>query len=301
MRSLSRAKIFVTVAKLESFSAAGRELGLTGAAVSKQVQNLEKQLGVQLLNRTTRQVSLTEEGAVYYDGAARALADLAETEQRLQELKERPTGKLKVNAPMSFGNAFLNTPITDFAKEYPDVTMEIDYSDSWVDVVGEGYDVVIRIGEMKDSGLKARKLGDCPIWLCASPECLEKHGKIEGIDQLKEYPAITYSQHGRSESWVYGDNTTTGSIKLRSVFSANTAELELEACLAGLGIAALPAFAVSSALRDGRLLRVLPQYETLPARYIFALFPPNRANSSRVRLFIDSLVGALESFDWTYT
>lgn len=299
MRSLSRAKIFVTVAKLESFSAAGRELGLTGAAVSKQVQNLEKQLGVQLLNRTTRQVSLTEEGAVYYDGAARALADLAETEQRLQELKERPTGKLKVNAPMSFGNAFLNPPITDFAKEYPDVTMEVDYSDSWVDVISEGYDVVIRIGEMKDSGLKARKLGDCPIWLCAAPECLDKNGQIESVEHLKEFPAITYSQHGRSESWVYGNEAETGSIKLRSIFSANTAELELEACLAGLGVALLPAFAASSALQNGRLIRILPQYETLPAREIFALFPPNRASSSRVRLFIDSLVEAFEPLSWT--
>ena len=298
MDAISKVKVFVEVVNNQGFAAAGRALGMTGAAVSKQIQNLESQLGVKLLNRTTRHVSLTEEGSLYFKGASRALADLAETEQRLLELKECPTGKLKVNAPMSFGSAFLAKPIAEFARQYPDVEMEVDFSDRWVDVIGEGYDVVVRIGVLQDSTLKARKLANCPIWLCASAECLEREGPISSLADISGYPAVTYSRHGQTEDWRYKAGDEQGSLRLSKAFAANTGEMQLEACLAGVGVALLPAFIVNKYLASGQLVRVLPQYETWPERGIHLLFPASRSDSARVRLFIDSLVAASKSFDW---
>jgi DNA-binding transcriptional LysR family regulator len=176
MSQLSKVAAFIEVAKHESFAAAARSLGLTGPAVSKQVQALEEQLGVKLLYRTTRKVSLTEEGALYFERARKALEDLDEAEQQIQELKACPTGKLKINAPSSFGNQYLAKPITEFAKLYPDVELDVDFDDRWVDVIGEGYDVVIRIDALEDSSLIARKLASCPIALCASPNLLKSKG-----------------------------------------------------------------------------------------------------------------------------
>ncbi len=167
MDHISRVGVFLEVAKYESFAGAARALGLTGPAISKQVQSLEDQLGIKLLNRTTRHVSLTEEGAIYFDKARKALDDLNEAEQQIQELKACPTGKLKVNAPMSFGTQFLTRPIAAFAEQYPEVELEVDFDDRWADVVVEGFDVVIRIGTLQDSNLIARKLAPCPIILCA--------------------------------------------------------------------------------------------------------------------------------------
>ncbi|MFT5116436.1 MAG: DNA-binding transcriptional LysR family regulator, partial [Parasphingorhabdus sp.] len=146
MDHISRVGVFLEVVKNESFAGAARALGLTGPAISKQVQSLEDQLGVKLLSRTTRHVGLTEEGAIYFEKARQALEDLNEAEQHIQDLKACPTGKLKVNAPMSFGTRFLTRPIATFAEQYPEVELEIDFDDRWVDVVGEGFDVVIRIG-----------------------------------------------------------------------------------------------------------------------------------------------------------
>ncbi len=290
--------MFVAVASLESFAAAGRELGVSGAAISKQIQNLEIELGVKLFTRTTRHVALTEEGELYFRGASRALADLRETQQRLHELKECPTGRLKVNAPMSFGNAFLTQPIADFAKCYPDVQLEVDFDDRWVDVIGEGYDVVVRVGSMQDSTLQARKLAECPLVLCASVECLQRFEEIEAPSDLTSIPAVTYSQHGQSEVWHYQGPKDTGSVKLNKAFSTNTAEMQIQACKKGIGVALLPMFTAAGPLSTGELVKVLPNYRTRPARSIHALFPPGRANSARVRLFLDSLVEASKTFDW---
>ncbi len=298
MAKISRVEVFVAVVNAKGFAAAGRQLGMSGAAVSKQIQNLEHELGLRLLNRSTRSVSLTDEGQVYFDGASRALSDLYETEQRLLELKDCPTGRLKINAPMSFGHLYLSGPIAKFAKTYPDVELEVNLDDRWIDVISEGYDVVVRIGTLQDSSLQARKLGDCPIWLCVSPECIKQHGEINSIEDVKDYPAVIYSRHGQSESWHYGNDHESGSVTLNKAFSANTAEVQLSACLAGVGLALLPAFAAANALRNGDLIHVLNHYETQPKRAIYALFAHGRAESARVRLFIDALVTASTQFSW---
>jgi DNA-binding transcriptional LysR family regulator len=299
MDHISRVGVFLEVVKNESFAGAARSLGLTGPAISKQIKSLEDQLGVKLLSRTTRHVGLTEEGAIYFEKARQALADLVEAEQQIQELKAHPTGKLKVNAPMSFGTQYLTRPIAAFAKQYPDVQLEIDFDDRWVDVVTEGFDVVIRIGSLEDSNLIARKLAPCPIILCAGKELIEQYGLPESVDQLSEYPGIVYNRHRQKEEWRYRDNHgVIGTQTLNRNFAANTAEMQLEACVSSLGISLLPIFSAEAYLKSGELVALLPGFSTFPELGIYALYPQNRYLSTRTRLFIDWLSRASEDFSW---
>ena len=299
MDHISRVGVFIEVVKHESFAGAARALGLTGPAVSKQVQSLESQLGVKLLRRTTRHVALTEEGAVYFDKARKALEDLNEAEQQIQELKLCPAGKLKVSAPMSFGVQFLTRPIAAFAERYREVELEVDFNDSWVDVVGEGFDVVIRIGVLQDSTLIARKLANCPIILCAGKKLIEQYGLPQSAEEISAYPGIVYNRHSQKEEWRYRDNTgVTGSQILHRNFAANTAEMQLQACLHGLGVALLPAFSADAYLKSGELVALFPDYLTHPQPGIYALYPQNRHLSTRTRLFIDWINKASEDFSW---
>jgi len=300
---ITKVSAFLEVAKHQSFAGAARALGISGPAVSKQVQNLEDQLGVKLLYRTTRKVSLTDEGNIYYQRARKALEDLDEAEQQIQELKACPTGRLKLNAPMSFGNQYLAKPIAEFARAYPEVEMEVDFDDRWVDVVGEGFDVVIRIGVLEDSSLRARKLATCPIVLCAAPSLIEQHqqqhGDIESPSDISAMPGIVYSKHEQIEEWHYGDaNGQAGSVRINKAFSGNSAELQVQACQAGLGVALLPIFAIAESLASGDLVQLLPNYQTHPERGIYAVYPENRHVSTRVRLFIDHLVNCAQHFPW---
>lgn len=299
MDHISRVGVFLQVVKYESFAGAARALGMTGPAISKQVQSLEEKLGVKLLNRTTRHVSMTEEGAIYFDRARKALEDLEEAEQQIQELKACPTGKLKVNAPMSFGTQFLTKPIASFAEQYPDVEMEIDFSDRWVDVAAEGYDVVVRIASLQDSNLIARILAPCPIVLCAGKKLIEKQGMPDSVAALVDYPAVVYNRHGQKEEWRYKDeNDEVRGLTLNRAFAANTAEMQLEACLQGLGIALLPMFSAHAHIESGALLKIFPEYTTYPERGIYAMYPQNRYLSTRTRLFIDWLSDEGAKFAW---
>jgi DNA-binding transcriptional LysR family regulator len=296
---ISRVGVFLEVVKNESFAGAARSLGLTGPAISKQIKSLEDKLGVKLLSRTTRHVGLTEEGAIYFAKARQALEDLDEAEQQIQELKACPTGKLKVNAPMSFGTQFLTRPIAAFAEQYPEVELEIDFDDRWADVVAEGFDVVIRIGSLQDSNLIARKLAPCPIILCAGEKLVAKHGLPESVNQLSEYPGIVYNRHAQKEEWNYRDsNDVIGTQTLNRNFAANTAEMQLEACLRGLGVALLPAFCADTYLKSGELIALFPGYTTYPESGIYAMYPQNRYLSTRTRLFVDWLSIASEDFSW---
>ena len=300
MEHISRVAVFIEVVKQGSFVGAGRALGLSGPAVSKQIQSLEAKLGVKLLNRTTRHVGTTEEGAVYFERASKVLADLAEAEQQVQESKECPTGKLKLNAPMSFGIKYLCDPLSQFALRYPDVELDVDFDDRWVDVVGEGYDLVVRVGSLGDSSLVARQLGSCPIILCASPGFLKRHGTPSSPDDISELPAVVYSQHGKVEDWNYRDGSSgdTGSVRLNRTMSTNAGELELAACVEGVGIALLPIFLATEHLESGELVQLLPGYTTVPERGIYALYPQNRFLATRVRLLLDFLLECSESYPW---
>ncbi len=300
MDKISRIGVFLEVAKHQSFAAASRELGMTGSAVSKHVQNLEDHLDVLLLHRTTRKVTLTEEGAIFYERARRALEDLQEAENFIQETKATPTGVLKINIPLSFGRQYLTEAIATFAKEYPEVKLEIDLDDRRVNVIEENYDVVVRIGTLEDSSLIARKLATCPLLLCGSPEYLKNHSLPKTPDDLKDHKALIYTQHGRYTQWNYTDpEGVPGSVELRPTLKANSGEMLLAGCLHGVAVCLLPIFLVAPYLKTGQLIHMMPEYTSSPESNIYVLFPENRHLSVRVKLFVDMLTEASKALPWS--
>jgi DNA-binding transcriptional LysR family regulator len=296
MDSLGRTEVFVEVAKNRSFAKAAKQMGMTGPAASKQVMALEEELGIKLLHRTTRLVTLTDEGAVYYERARLVLEELKDAAEQIQDMKATPKGLIRINAPLSFGHMHLLPALSGFAKKYPEIKMEVALEDRKIDVIAEGYDIVIRIATLNDSSLIARPLGDCPVYLVASPEYILEHGLPDSPKSLKEHRFIAFSIHGGTSEWKYRDkNGKHGSIRLEGAFKANTAEMMLQAALDGVGIALLPIFTIATHLKSKQLVRVLPAYETSPTLQINALMPPNRYRSNKIRLLADWLEHACKA------
>lgn len=299
MDHLSRIGIFIAVVKNQSFAGAARELGITSSAVSKQVQNLENELQVKLLNRTTRKVAATEEGAIFFERAARALEDLHEAKEQVHELKTNPKGSLKVSMPLNLGVNYLIKEIAAFAKQYPDIHLDISFDDRIVDIVSEGFDLVIRISELRDSSLIARRLAPCPFVVCASKEYLETHGNLNSPEDLTQHNVLAYTRNTGLHEWRYktpGDQS--GQVSLKGTFKSDTGQMMCEAALQGIGIAILPIFYVAEHLKTGALVKILPDYVTWPDRDIHAVFMPNRYLSTRLRLFVDHLAEVCKSLPW---
>jgi DNA-binding transcriptional LysR family regulator len=289
MDSLSRIPIFLEVARQQSFAGAARDLGLTPSAVSKQVQNLEEELGAKLLNRTTRRVSLTEEGALFYERASRALDDLVEARETLNELKSTPRGGLRVSVPASLCRQ-LKAPIAEFAARYPEVQMDVQFDDRLIDLSEDGFDVVLRIGALPDSSLIARRLAACPVYPCSSPAYLAKHGTPQTPEELARHPVVAYTRNRGTHEWRYrAPDGLEGVVALRSGFKCDSAEMMIEGACHGLGIIVMPWFFIREELEAGRLVRLLPEYRTMPERNLYAVFPPSRFLSTRLRLFVDAM------------
>lgn len=288
---LSRLHVFIEVARFESFAGAGRELGISTSAVSKHIQNLEHSLKVKLFHRTTRRVSLTEEGALFYERTRHALDDIEEAKEQLHDMKAKPYGTIKVSVPASFGTTHLKTPLASFAAQYPEVVLDVSFDDRMVNVAEEGFDLVIRIGALKDSSLIARKLIDAPIVLCASPDYLVRCGTPHVPDDLSQHSVVAYTRHKGAHEWHYRclDDGRDGVVALSSRLKADSAAMMLEAGLQGLGLVIMPTFFVQNDIASGRLVTVLDAYETWPPRSVYAVFPPNRYLSTRVRLLIEHL------------
>lgn len=288
MQGLGRVEIFLEVARRQSFAGAAKALGMTSPAISKQVMALEAELGVRLLHRTTRMVSLTDEGALYYERARLAMDELKDAAAAIQDLKTTPAGIVRINAPLTFGHMHLLPVLSGFARKYPDVHLDIALDDRKVDVIADGFDIVIRIGVAEDSTLVSRVLGECPICVVASPAYLAAHGLPVTPSELKDHRVIVYAHQGGAGEWRYKDpQGKTGSFKSEGVFRANTAEMMLQAALDGVGVATLPYFTVGPHLQAGQLVRLFPGYETHPPRQIMALMPPNRYRAAKVRLLVD--------------
>lgn len=294
MPGLGKIEIFLEVAKQRSFAKGARMLGISGPAASKQVAALEDELGVKLLRRTTRLVSLTEEGARYYERARIAVDELKEAASDIQDSKIVPKGNLRISVPQSFGHMHLLPALSSFAKKYPDLVMDIALDDRMVDVMADGFDVVIRIGVLADSQLIAKRLAPCPIYVVASPEYLAKHGVPQTPAELKKHRIIVYTNLGAAVMWKYRDSHgKQGSVHLdAAALRANTAEMMLQAALDSVGIAILPSFSVAVHMQAGQLIRLLPEYETYPARDITALMPSNRYRTAKVKLLLDWLTHA---------
>ena len=290
MDLLSRIGIFIEVAKQESFTKAAEKLGITSSAISKQVQNLEEALQIKLLNRTTRKVSLTEEGLRFYERTSRAINDIREVTEELNELKTTPHGPLKISIPTALGNRFLKTPIAEFAKQYPRVTMDIRFENRKINIIEEEYDLIVQVDALSDSSLVAKKLTSAPVYFCASPQYLAEHGKPKTPQSLTDHNVMTYVGNISTPEWSYrSPDGKRGRVVFNSNFKCNDAGMMLEAALAGIGIFAAASFFVREELAEGKLVRVLDEYVSIPERNLYAIFPANRYISKRLRLFIDHL------------
>lgn len=296
MRSLDRVEVFLEVAKNKSFVAAAKALHITGPAASKQVAALEDDLGVKLLHRTTRQVTLTDEGSIFYERSLVAIEEIKDAANQIQDLKAKPKGLLRINAPYAFGHQHLLPALSAFAKKYPDVKMDVSLDDNTVDIVQEGYDLVIRIGVIKDSNLIMKHLADCPIYMVASPEYLNQHGEPKNPSELKNHRVIQYTHRPNAGEWRFKDaRGKVSSVKNESCFVANSAGLMLQATLDGVGISMLPAFSCITYIKARQLVHLMPEFVTHPPRQIVALMPPNRYRSQKVRLFLDWIVSACKT------
>jgi len=291
MDYLSRIGIFLEVAKHESFAGAARELGITSSAVSKQVQNLEHELKVKLFNRTTRNVALTVEGALFFDRTRPAIDDIAEAKEQLKDLTAKPRGAIKISIPTAFGQSHLKTPLAEFAKLYPEVTLDVSFNDRIVNIAEEGVDLAIRIGTLQVSSMIARKLIGAPICVCASPEYLEMHATPQTPEDLTEHCVVAYTCNKGAHEWRYKDRKTgyEGVVSLNSRLKADNADMMLEASLQGLGIVIMPVFYLKKYLDSGQLVVLMDGIQTWPQRSVYAMFQSNRYLSTRIRLLIEHL------------
>ena len=294
----SAVDIFRAVMKRGSFVGAADELGISGAAVSKQVKSLEQRLNLVLFYRTTRSVVATEAAQRLADLLLRGHDEFTALLDQLGDAQLRPSGRLRVNVPMSFGELFLRRPIAVYAKQYPDVIVDVDFDDRRVHLVEDGYDLVVRIGVLEDSGLIARRVGDCPLYMCAAPQLVAEHGLPTSPPDISALPAVIYSIASAASSWSCRDSSgTQTTVALRPALYANSAGMMLDACIEGVGVAILPHFSCADALADGRLVRLLPDYETVPDLGIYVVYPDKRFVPLKVRSFIDVIAAELASDD----
>ncbi len=285
--SISDVAAFVQVVESGSFTAAAARLKLSKSVVSKHVSRLEDRLGARLLNRTTRRLSLTEVGRVFYERSRRGLAELAEAEAEVSRLQERPRGRLKLNVPMTFGILHIAPAIPDFLARHPDLTVDMELDDRRLDLIEEGFDVAVRISRLPDSSLVARRLGTCHHALCASPAYLERRGTPRTPGDLAHHDVLTYRYQTPADHWHFLDpEGNSVSVPVRGRVTMNNGLALREALLAGVGIARSATFVVGPDIRAGRVVELLPGYRSEPVS-IYALYPERRHLSPKVRAFVD--------------
>jgi DNA-binding transcriptional LysR family regulator len=286
---LAAMEIFSAVVEGGSFSVAADRLGLSRAATSKQVQELERHLGVRLLNRTTRRVGLTEAGAQFHGECARILAAVHEAEAHAQSQQAEPRGMLKVSAPMSFGILHLGPAVADFMAAHPAVQVNLVLNDRFVDLVEEGFDLAIRIGALVDSSLIVRRIAPSAQMLCAAESYVARHGLPAEPAELAKHNCLTYSHLVTGEEWRFIDSRgASTAVRVAGNLHANNGDVLRAAALCGVGIVMLPSFLVGEDVRAGRLRVLTPRWRPADMA-IHAVYPPNPYVPAKLRRFIDFL------------
>ena len=283
--------VFAEVVAAGGFSAAAGRLNLSKSAVSRRVGELEERLGVRLLNRTTRRISLTEVGRAYHERCLRILSDIEETERAVTNLQLLPRGTLKLTAPVTFGIRHLAPAVAAFLDQHPDIEIDLDLNDRYVELVEEGYDLAVRIGRLRDSALVTRRLCTSRRAVVASPDYLARHGAPKVPDDLTGHACLHYTLAPAMDQWLF--RTAPGSSELKSIrtkarLRTNNGDLLREAAIAGNGIAVLPTFIIGDAVRAGKLEVLLADYEGPPGA-VQAVYTANRHLSAKVRAFVDFL------------
>lgn len=288
MDRLDEIRAFAAVADARSFTQGARKLGVSGAQISKLVARLENRLGQRLLNRTTRDVSLTDTGQAYLERARDLLESFDALETSVKD-QSGPSGNLKVSAPVSFGKNELTPALLDFAAGCNAVSLDVTFSDRMVNLVEEGFDVAVRIGHLTDSSLVARRLAAVRMVTCASPEYLARAGLPATLADLSSHEAIIDTNAREAATWRFGPHGDVQDVRVRGRLRFNGAEACVAAAAAGFGITRTPAFAAAEDLRTGRIVPILCDYEP-EMIHVHAVYPHARHLAAKVRAFVDFLV-----------
>jgi DNA-binding transcriptional LysR family regulator len=290
MDTLTRMRAFIDVVEAEGFSAAARKIGRSKALLSKYVRELEDELGALLLNRTTRQFSLTEAGHTYYRRASEIVREIDSLADSVRESSGDVRGRIKLSAPRTFADAPIGQSLIDFAREHPDIVLEIHLDDRFVDLVEEGFDLAVRISRLESSSLIARRLAPFSVRVCASPDLVAKRGRPERPQDLAALPCIIDTNGRWLSNWPFqNENGETISVSVSGPLEVNSPLATRAAALSGLGFAILPDFIAAPEIESGRLVSVLD--DRIPSGGgIFAVYPHRRYLPAKVRVFVDYLV-----------
>lgn len=276
---------FVAVAESESFTKASQQIKLSTAQVSRQVSQLEQRLGIKLLYRTTRKVTLTQEGKIFYQHCRAVLDGLQNAQDIVQNLQNKPKGELKISATVTYGEQVILPLVNQFIKQYPEVEVEAYLTNKQVDLVDEGYDLAIRIGDLKDSSMMARKLSKRSNYVCASPNYLRQFGTPHTLSELIRHNCLL----GTLDYWRFNVEGKEKTVKVSGNVRYNSGYGLTQAALQSIGIVQLPDYYTQEYLESGELIPILEQYR-IPEEGIWAVYPQNRFVSPKVRALIDFLV-----------
>lgn len=299
MDQLAALRALRRVVELGGFTAAADALGVSHTVVSRQIRQLEEQLGAQLLNRTTRRFALTAAGKDYYEASRQILDALDDADHAVGQHHARPAGSLRINAPMAFGTLELATWLPQFLERYPELQVDLVCNDRIVDLIEDGFDVALRLTrDLPDSTLIARRLASSQVLLVASPAYLERYGTPRTPAELSGHNCLAYTLAERPHEWTFtAPDGARAVVTVKGNFQANTGIALRTAALAGTGIATTASFIVHEDLRRGALVRVLPDHRIRP-RELYALYPQNRHLSPKVRVFVDFATELYSRRDW---
>ena len=284
MDQINALKIFRTVIETGSFSGAAKRMNMSKSAVSKHVTALEHHLGIRLLNRTTRKLSLTEAGDAYFQRTSRVLDDLAQADEAARDQNAAPRGRLRVSAPVTFGLMHVRPILGNFMAAHPHITIDLSLDDRFVDLIDERYDIALRIGDLADSSLRAKKLAETQLIICASPTYLDQHGAPECSADLSEHHCLSYTGSNSGNSWQIGGKP----VRVSGPMTASNGDILMACAIDGHGLVDLPSFMVGDALREGKLVRVLSN-EATPVLGVYAVYPPTPYVPAATRAFLDHL------------
>jgi len=286
MEGFGAIPVFVAVVENGGFSAAARTLGISKSAVSKRINQLEAHLGVRLLHRTTRKLSLTEAGERYFEHAAQALTAAGQAEDAVTELQGEPQGNLKISSPMSFGRLHVAPLIPKLLQRYPKLQIDLVMDDRKVDLVAGGFDVAIRAGNLPASTLIARKLAPVRQVLCASPDYIDRYDRPGTPAELSGHNCVLYSYSSDADEWTLIGESGPETVTVSGSYQVNNSEALLEALREGIGIGRLPTFVAGPDLKTGRLVKLFESYR-LPDFTLYAVFPERQYLPAKVRAFLD--------------
>lgn len=297
MDKIHAMQVFVRVAEMQSFTRAAESMGLPKGSLSRQLQSLENAMGVRLLHRTTRRVQLTQDGLIYYERCRDVLATLDEMDSLFQHDPATLSGKLRVDMPVSMACDYILPRLPDFMQHYPGIEVELSSSDRRVDVVREGFDCVVRVGTLENSGLIARPLGRLTLINCASPDYLTRFGTPTTLEDLASHAMVHYSQQigVQPTGFEFFDGKRCRYIQTGGTVTVNSTETYRAACLAGLGIIQVPERGVKQALKEKKLVEVLPHFRAEPMP-VSLIYPHRRNLTRRVQVFMEWLTQAMKHY-----